>query len=215
MGRLRNLFGKFRTPAGADSPVSTAHKARWVIAGLGNPGGEYARSRHNVGYLVLDALAREAGVDFKSRKFKGVVAEAKVAGEPAILVKPLTYYNLSGECVAAVTSYFKVAPERLIVVHDDLDLEPGRLRLKQGGGDAGNRGVRSIAETLGTRDFIRVRVGIGRPRPGLDSKEHVLEPMGAREIGEFEDAIGRAREAVETIISQGLERAMGRFNQRA
>jgi PTH1 family peptidyl-tRNA hydrolase len=215
MGRIRNLFEKFRPSAGGDSSAAAREKTRWVIAGLGNPGGEYARSRHNVGYRVVEALAREAGTELRSRKFKGLVAEARVAGETAILVKPLTYYNLSGECVAAVLGYFKVAPGRLIVVHDDLDLEPGRLRLKQGGGDAGNRGVRSVAATLGTPDFVRVRVGIGRPRAGADSKDHVLVPMSAREIEEFEDAVERAREAVGSIISEGLERAMSRYNQRA
>ena len=216
MGRIRTLFEKFRPSAARnDSSVAGMEKSRWVIAGLGNPGGEYARSRHNVGYRVAEALAGEAGVELKTRKFKGLLAETRIAGENAIIVKPLTYYNLSGECVAAVLGYFKVPPNRLIVVHDDLDLEPGRLRLKQGGGDAGNRGVRSIVAALGTPDFIRVRVGIGRPRPGAESKEHVLTPMSAREIEEFEAAISRAREAVEAIISEGLERAMNRYNQRA
>jgi PTH1 family peptidyl-tRNA hydrolase len=216
MGRIRSLFEKFRpSAAGTGSSAGGGEKSRWVVAGLGNPGAEYARSRHNVGYRVAEALAREAGVELKTRKFKGLLAEARIAGEPVIIVKPLTYYNLSGECVAAVLGYFKVPPNRLIVVHDDLDLEPGRLRLKQGGGDAGNRGVRSIAATLGSPDFIRVRVGIGRPRPGAESKEHVLAPMSPREIEEFEAAIARAREAVEAIIHEGLERAMNRYNQRA
>ena len=215
MGRIRSLFEKFRPSAVGESSVAGREKTRWVVAGLGNPGGEYARSRHNVGYRVAEALARDAGAELKARKFKGLFAETRIAGETAIVVKPLTYYNLSGECVAAVLSYFKVPPDRLIVVHDDLDLEPGRLRLKQGGGDAGNRGVRSIAATLGTPDFIRVRVGIGRPRPGAESKEHVLTPMSAREIEEFEASISRAREAVEAIISEGLERAMNRYNQRS
>jgi len=216
MGRIKSLFEKFRpSAAGRARAPGAAGRTRWVIAGLGNPGADYARSRHNVGFRALDGLAREAGVEFRLRKFKGLVAEAAVSGEPAMLVKPLTYYNLSGECVAAVLGYFKVPPSHLIVVHDDLDLEPGRLRLKQGGGDAGNRGVRSIAEALGTPDFTRVRVGIGRPRPERDSKEHVLEPLSARELAEFEDSIERARAAVVAIIAEGLERAMGRYNQRA
>lgn len=214
MGRIRSLFEKFRPAAAGDTSVVGREKTRWLVVGLGNPGGEYARSRHNVGYRVVEALARESGAQLKSRKFKGLVAEARIGGEPAIIVKPLTYYNLSGECVAAVLAYFKIAPGKLIVVHDDLDLEPGRLRLKRGGGDAGNRGVRSIVATLGTPDFIRVRVGIGRPRPGADSKEHVLVPMSAREVEEFETAIERASQAVKAIIADGLELAMNRYNQR-
>lgn len=216
MGRLKHLFEKFRPAPGREpSDAEPRARTRWVIAGLGNPGGQYARSRHNVGFFVLEELAHRAGVELKSRKFKGLVAEARVAGEQALLAKPQTYYNLSGECVSAILGYFKVEPSRLIVVHDDLDLETGRLRLKQGGGDAGNRGVRSIAQALGTTGFIRVRVGIGRPRPESDSKDHVLTPMGTRELESLEDTIERACDAVGTIIADGLERAMNRFNQRA
>ena len=130
-------------------------------------------------------------------------------------MKPQTYYNLSGECVAAILGYYKIPAERLIVVHDEIDLEPRQLRLKRGGGDAGNRGVRSIAAVLGTPEFVRVRVGIGRPAPGLEAKDHVLHKMGRTELEAFKASIARAAEAVEAVIASGLERAMNLYNQRA
>jgi PTH1 family peptidyl-tRNA hydrolase len=216
---IKNLFGGFRRAprektAEASAPEPQA-ETRWVIAGLGNPGEEYARSRHNVGFRVMDRIAKSKHAKFDRRKFKGELAEAELADARALLVKPQTYYNGSGECLAAVLGYYKVPAARLIVVHDELDLEAGRLRLKQGGSDAGNRGVRSVAQTLGTPDFIRVRVGVSRPPGESESKDYLLESMSAEARANLDGAIQRAAEAVEAIIADGLERAMGRFNQRA
>ncbi len=211
------LFGGFRAAArscGDEPRAAAAEGPRWVVAGLGNPGAEYARSRHNAGFYVLDRLAEMHAVNFARRKFKGLIAEATLGGARVALVKPETCYNLSGECVAAVLGYFKAPPARLIVVHDDLDLEAGRLRLKQGGGDAGNRGVRSIAQALGAAGFFRVRAGIGRPPPGEASRDYVLRAMSAQEFRAFAPAVERAARAAEAIVAEGLERAMGRFNQR-
>ncbi len=213
---FKKLFQKFRSaPREKDDEAGESREqARWVIAGLGNPGDEYARSRHNLGFRVVDRIAKAQDATFDRRKFKGQVAEAEVAGAPVLLVKPQTYYNLSGECVAAVLGFFKVPPARLIVVHDELDLPAGRLRLKQGGSDAGNRGVRSVTESLGTPDFIRVRVGIGRPPEGDDAKDYLLRVQSAQEREAMEEWVARADEAVDAIVRDGLERAMGRFNQR-
>jgi peptidyl-tRNA hydrolase, PTH1 family len=217
MSGLGRLFGKFRRASrpGTDAAAGRADTQYWIVAGLGNPGRGYARSRHNVGFRALDRLAKHAGAEFSRRKFNGLIAEATLGGERTLLVKPETYYNLSGECLAGVLGYFKLQPARLVVVHDDLDLEAGRLRLKQGGGDAGNRGVRSIAESLGRADFVRVRVGIGRPVGAVDSKDYVLEAVHSGEMRALERAAARAAEAVEAVIAEGLERAMSRFNQRA
>ena len=214
---IRNLFGGFRRAPRekSDEPSESITKARWVVAGLGNPGEEYSRSRHNAGFRVVDRIAKSKGVQFDRRKFKGLIAEAEVGGAPTLLVKPQTYYNGSGECVASLLGYFKVPAARLIVVHDEMDLAAGRLRLKQGGSDAGNRGVRSVAETLGTQDFIRVRIGLGRPPATQDGKDYLLETMSAAARTGLDDSIQRAADAVEAIISDGLERAMGRFNQRS
>jgi peptidyl-tRNA hydrolase, PTH1 family len=196
------------------------------VAGLGNPGEQYSRSRHNAGFMTIDRIAKAKGVEFGRHRFKGVTAEIVLAEQPALLVKPQTFYNLSGECVSALLGYFKIPPEHLIVVHDELDLEAGRLRIKQGGGDAGNRGVRSIAESLGTTDFIRVRIGIGRP-PGYldeiepdpsakteDNKDYLLRPMTSAERQALDPLLERAVSAIEAIAANGLEAAMNRYNRR-
>lgn len=216
MSRVGNLFRRFRSSSREKDDEAPESKAevRWVVAGLGNPGDDYARSRHNLGFRVVELLAKTSRTDFDRRKFQGYLATVELGGASALLVKPQTFYNLSGDCVSAVLSYFRVPPARLIVVHDELDLPLGRLRLKQGGNDAGNRGVRAIAESLGTPDFVRVRVGIGRPPEGDETKDYLLRTQSTQERAALADLIGRAAEAVEAIISDGLERAMGRFNQR-
>jgi PTH1 family peptidyl-tRNA hydrolase len=213
---IKNLFRGFRrTKEEKDEPAEKGfEKERWVIAALGNPGEEYARSRHNLGFRVLDRIAKQKGVDFDRRKFKGLLAETEIAGVPAMLVKPQTYYNLSGECISGVLGYFKTPPSRLIVVHDELDLPVGRMKLKQGGSDAGNRGIRSIIESLGTQEFIRIRVGVSRPQSGSENKDYLLRPLSPEEKAALDSAAVRAMDAVEAIIADGLERAMGRFNQR-
>ena len=230
MAAIKRLFGSFRSSRGrkSDSDSQSRASIQWVVAGLGNPGEEYSRSRHNAGFMTIDRIAKAKDVELGRRRFKGVTAEVTLAEKTAILVKPQTFYNLSGECVSDLLGYFKIAPQNLIVVHDELDLEAGRLRIKQGGGDAGNRGVRSIAESLGTTDFIRVRIGIGRPlgfteemeiepgrRPKTDeNKDYLLRPMTAGERQALAPILERAVSAVETIAAEGLEAAMNRYNQR-
>ena len=216
---LKNLFGSFRrAPKEKDeepAQVEPQDETRWVVAGLGNPGEDYARSRHNAGFAVMDRIAKSKHAIFDRRKFKGLVAETELAGARALLVKPQTYYNGSGECVAAILGYYKVPPSRLIVVHDELDLVVGRLQVKPGGSDAGNRGVRSIDQALGSPNFIRIRIGLNRPPGERDSKDYLLENMSAQARADLEDSLQRAAEAVEAIIGDGLERAMQRFNQRS
>jgi PTH1 family peptidyl-tRNA hydrolase len=226
MAAIKRLFGSFRAARGKKSESESRASIQWVVAGLGNPGEEYSRSRHNAGFMTVDRIAKAKGIEFSRRRFKGVTAETTLAERPAILVKPQTFYNLSGECIADLLGYFKIAPEHLIVLHDELDLEAGRLRIKQGGGDAGNRGVRSIAESLGTTDFIRVRIGIGRPagftvemEPGRqpkteENKDYLLRPMTAAERQTLAPMLERGANAVEAIAQHGLEAAMNRFNQR-
>jgi peptidyl-tRNA hydrolase, PTH1 family len=227
MAAIKRLFGSFRSSRGKKSESESRPSIQWVVAGLGNPGEQYSRSRHNSGFMTVDRIAKAQGVEFGRRRFKGVTAEITLAGKPAILVKPQTFYNLSGECISDLLGYFKIPPERLIVLHDELDLEAGRLRIKQGGGDAGNRGVRSIAESLGTTDFIRVRIGIGRPpgftvemEPGRqpkteENKDYLLRPMTAAERQAMTPILERAANAVEAIAEHGLEVAMNRYNQRS
>jgi peptidyl-tRNA hydrolase, PTH1 family len=216
MAAIKRLFGNFRSSRepGKKSESESRSAVQWVIAGLGNPGDEYSRSRHNAGFMTIDRIAKANGVELTRRRFKGLTAEVALAGKAAILVKPQTFYNLSGECVSSLLGYFKIPPARLIVVHDELDLEDGRLRVKQGGGDAGNRGVRSIAESLGSADFIRVRIGIGRPPAGDENKDYLLRPMSAAERHAMTPSLERAAAAIESIAQDGLERTMNRHNQR-
>lgn len=211
MSRLARLFDRFR-PARAGRPPENA-EARWAIVGLGNPDERYRRSRHNAGFMVIDSLARQSNAALSKRRVKGATARALLDGQPVLLVQPLTYYNLSGECVSALRGYFKIPVERLVVVHDELDLEPGRIQVRRGGGDAGNRGIRSIIDALGSPDFIRVRIGIGHPLGGEDEKDYLLRAMSSDELAEFAAVIERAAGAVRAVVTQDLTRAMNAFNQ--
>jgi peptidyl-tRNA hydrolase, PTH1 family len=183
-----------------------------LVAGLGNPGREYADTRHNVGFMVADELARRHGASFRS-KFSGEVADLRLDGRVALL-KPNTFMNESGRSVGAAVRYFKVPPEALLVVHDEVDLEPGRLQARLGGGLAGHNGLRSVAQHLRTGDFLRLRVGVGRPERGdrRPVADFVLSPF-APEL-DVESLVGRAADAVELVAIEGLEAAQQRFNER-
>ena len=215
MSRISRLFGGFRRKTRDDDTAGERSAIAWVIAGLGNPGKDYAGSRHNTGFMVLDRIARAKQVEFGRKRFNGVTAEADLGGHRAILVKPETYYNRSGDCISSLLGYFKVPAEKLIVVHDELDLGPGRIQIKSGGGHAGNNGIRSIIEALGTQEFIRVRVGIGKPPPGDADHGHILRPVNRGGGSRPDETLDRAMEAIQSIVTDGLSRAMGRYNQRS
>jgi peptidyl-tRNA hydrolase, PTH1 family len=184
-----------------------------LVAGLGNPGREYARTRHNVGFMVSDELARRHGGSFRS-KFSGELAELRAEERRLALLKPQTYVNESGRAVAAAVRFFKVPPERLLVLHDEVDLELGRLQVRMGGGLAGHNGLRSVAQHLKTQDFLRLRIGVGRPERGdpRPVSDYVLSPFEAHE--DADTLVTRAADAVETILRDGLEEAQNRFNER-
>jgi peptidyl-tRNA hydrolase, PTH1 family len=217
MSAIRKLFGGFRSRgrAQSDSAETDQGPITWVIAGLGNPGKKYAHSRHNSGFRVLDRVAETAHASFGKQRFGGVTARAEIAGASVMLVKPETFYNASGECVGGVLGYFKVPVSRLIVVHDELDLGEGRIQIKLGGGDAGNRGVRSIIESLGSREFVRVRIGVGHPEQVADDKEYLLRPMSRAELDAARDGVDRGADAVVNVVADGVERAMARHNRRS
>ena len=182
-----------------------------LVAGLGNPGREYERTRHNVGWMVADELARRHGGSFRS-KFSGQVAEVRAGERRLALLKPETYMNESGRAVSAAARFFKVEPERLLVVHDDVDLEPGRLQARAGGGLAGHNGLRSLAQDLGTQDFERLRIGVGRPGRGDRRSVSDWVLSGFAPEDDLDGLVSRASDAVETIASQGLGAAQATFN---
>jgi peptidyl-tRNA hydrolase, PTH1 family len=182
-----------------------------IVAGLGNPGPEYERTRHNLGWLVMDELASRHGGSFRS-KFSGRLAEVRMDGKRIALLKPDTYMNESGRSLSAATRFFKAQPDALLVVHDDVDLEPGRLQARAGGGLAGHNGLRSIAQALRTQDFLRLRIGVGRPGRG-DRRSVSDYVLSGFEPDEDVDAlVTRSADAVETLIRDGLETAQARFN---
>ncbi|HEX5800326.1 MAG TPA: aminoacyl-tRNA hydrolase [Gaiellaceae bacterium] len=182
-----------------------------LVVGLGNPGREHARDRHNVGWLVADELVRRHGGSYR-QKFSGQLAEVRLDGRKLAVLKPETYMNDSGRSLAAAARFFKVAPEAIAVVHDDVDLEPGRLQARLGGGLAGHNGLRSVKQALGTADFLRLRVGVGRPGRGdrRPVADYVLSPFAPEDDGE--SLVARAADAVETLSRDGLDEAQRRFN---
>lgn len=182
-----------------------------LVAGLGNPGREYERTRHNAGWLVLDELARRHGGSWRS-KFSGSLAEVRLGDLKLALLKPETYMNESGRSVGAAVRFFKVDPEHVLVVHDDVDLEAGRLQARAGGGLAGHNGLRSLAQHLGSQDFLRLRIGVGRPGRGdpRPVADWVLSPFAPED--DAEALIARGADAVEAIAQDGLETAQQRFN---
>ncbi|MET7328554.1 aminoacyl-tRNA hydrolase [Nonomuraea sp. NPDC005650] len=182
---------------------------RWLIAGLGNPGPEYAGNRHNAGFMVLDELAARAGGRFKAHKSRAEVCETRTA----ILAKPLTYMNLSGGPVKALSDFYKIGPERLIVVHDELDVPYGALRAKLGGGDNGHNGLKSITKVLATRDYLRVRFGIGRPPGRMDAASFVLRDFATMERKDLPFLVDRAADVVESLMARGLEVTQNDFHR--
>ena len=182
-----------------------------LVAGLGNPGREYERTRHNAGWLVLDELAQRHGGSWRS-KFSGSLSEVRLGDARVALLKPETYMNESGRSLGAAARFFKVEPEQVLVVHDDVDLETGRLQARAGGGLAGHNGLRSLAQHLGSQDFLRLRIGVGRPGRGdpRSVADWVLSSFAPED--DAEALVSRSADAVETIVSEGLEAAQQRFN---
>jgi len=189
----------------------TASTLDLLVAGLGNPGREYARNRHNVGWMVIDELAKRHGGSFRG-KFSGQLSEIRLGDLRLALLKPETYMNESGRSLGAAARFFKVEPGAILVAHDDVDLEPERLQARLGGGLAGHNGLRSIAQALGTKDFLRLRIGVGRPGRGdrRPVADYVLSDFD--EPTDVDALVSRAADAAETIASDGLEPAQQRFN---
>ncbi len=185
---------------------------RWLVVGLGNPGPRYGGTRHNAGFLVADLLAERLHSRFKAHRGRADLVEGRLAGRPVVIAKPKAFMNLSGGPVASVSRFFKIPVERLIVVHDELDLDYGRLRLKAGGGDNGHNGLKSLRSALGSGEFFRVRVGIGRPPGRQDPADYVLKDFAVAERKELPFHVDRAADAVQALLELGLDAAQNRFN---
>ncbi|MEO3767803.1 aminoacyl-tRNA hydrolase [Streptomyces sp. B8F3] len=188
----------------------------WLVVGLGNPGPGYAGNRHNVGFMVADLLAERVGGRFKAHKSRAQVVEARLgppgpAGRRIVLAKPMAYMNLSGGPVSALAGFYKVPLERMVVVHDELDLDYGTLRLKLGGGDNGHNGLKSLSKSLG-REYLRVRFGVGRPPGRMDVADYVLKDFSAAERKDLDYFVDRTADAVEALVTEGLERAQNAYN---
>jgi len=184
----------------------------WLVVGLGNPGPRYAGNRHNVGFMVLDLLAERVGGRFKAHKGRADVLEGRLAGQRVVLAKPMTFMNVSGGPVASLRDFFKVPVERIVVVHDELDIPFAALRLKRGGGDNGHNGLRSLSQSLGSREYLRVRWGIGRPPGRQDPADFVLKDFTPTERKELPFLVDRAADAVEALLTGSLEAAQNTYH---
>lgn len=183
-----------------------------LLAGLGNPGPRYVGNRHNIGFLVLDELAARIGGKFKAHKAGAEVLEGRLAGRKVVLTKPRGFMNLSGGPVAGTARFYKIAADGIVVIHDELDLPYGALKLKLGGGDNGHNGLRSITKSLGTKDYYRVRFGVGRPPGRMDAADYVLKDFSATERKELAFEIDRCADAAEALVSNGLAAAQNSFH---
>ena len=185
-----------------------------LVVGLGNPGTDYAHTRHNAGFLVVDEVAAAWGISIHQKKFNGELGRGRVNGIETLLVKPQAYMNKSGLPVRQVGDYFKISYQDMLVIHDDIDLEFGRLKIKVKGGHGGHNGVRSLIGALGEDAFVRLRVGVGRSGNEGNVVNHVLGTFNQQERASLEKVIKRARDAVETILCEGAKEGMNRFNDR-
>jgi PTH1 family peptidyl-tRNA hydrolase len=200
-----------------NKPIATTPRTQealtaYLIAGLGNPGREYRDNRHNIGFLALDRLAARLGLSFSRLESKALVTKGEHEGRRLLLAKPQTYMNLSGQAVGALLRYYKVPLENLLVVYDDVDLPLGTLRLRPGGGSGGQKGMASIIERLGSQDFPRLRVGVGRPPGRMNAADYVLEDFTRQEAAILPEILDRAAEAALVFVEDSLDAAMNRFN---
>jgi PTH1 family peptidyl-tRNA hydrolase len=184
----------------------------FLIVGLGNPGKTYQRTRHNLGFQVVDRLAERHDIKIGQKKFKGEFGSGSIGDQRVCLLKPQTYMNLSGGAVAEAVNYHKIPLEQVLIAHDDVDLELGRIQVKFGGGHGGHRGLQSVVESLATDEFTRIRVGVNRPEGDGDVSDYVLEPFSKAERAAAQDAVGRAAEAAAAWLKDGLTTAMNQYN---
>jgi PTH1 family peptidyl-tRNA hydrolase len=183
----------------------------WVIAGLGNPGRRYSRTRHNIGFMVVEEVAHRNRIDFKDKKEGYRIGRGSIERHDILLIEPLLYMNMSGPVVKNVLRKFNIQPENLIAIHDDLDMEIGKLKIKRKGSSGGHKGVESIIQSIGSKDFIRLKIGIGREE-GVLSEDYVLRKFRRNEIMLIKENIQKAADAINSIVLEGVDKAMNKFN---
>lgn len=190
-------------------------KISWIIAGLGNPGLAYANTRHNAGFMGLDELAKMCGIDINTKKFKGCCGDGIVSGERCLLLRPETFMNLSGEAVSAAADFYKIPPENVVVMYDDITLPPGKLRIRRKGSAGGHNGMKSIIALLGTDEFPRIRIGVGaKPRPDYDLADWVLSKFSEEDTKALSPALQNAAMAAELIVQGKIDEAMNKFSSK-
>ena len=188
----------------------------WLIVGLGNPGNEYAKTRHNCGFRAIDALAEKLGCRIDKGKFQGLYGQCSYEGRKVLLLKPQTFMNLSGRSVLPLSAFFKIPPQRIIVLFDDISLDPGKLRIRANGSAGGHNGIKSIIQELGSQDFPRVKIGVGaKPHPDFDLADWVLSTFSAAEEKDLVPALEKAGEAALSIITDGVPKTCNRYSGKA
>lgn len=184
----------------------------YLIVGLGNPEEEYSKTRHNMGFNTINKIAKQYNIELKKNKYEGIYESGIIEGQKVILLKPQTYMNLSGNCIKPFVDFFKIEKERIIVIYDDMDIEPGNIKIKKKGSSAGHNGIKSTIQMLGTEEFARIRIGIGKPKYNDDKINYVIGTIPEEERNKLEEGIEKAKEATIEILKSGIDNAMNKFN---
>ncbi|QTA91799.1 aminoacyl-tRNA hydrolase [Desulfonema magnum] len=192
----------------------TSEKRVHLIAGLGNPGDTYKKTRHNAGFMAVDAVADTYSIPVEKKKFDALIGRGRIQGREVILAKPMSFMNRSGFPIQSIANYFRISSKDMLIIHDDIDLAFGRIKIKEKGGDGGHKGLRSLIAAFGGGEFARLRIGVGRSEIGMSVPDYVLAKFDADEIKEMEQIIIRARDAVVTILCKGAKEGMNRFNKK-
>lgn len=184
----------------------------YLIIGLGNPEAEYSKTRHNMGFNTINKIAQQYNIEINKNKFQGLYESAIIEGQKVILVKPQTYMNLSGNCVKQIADFYKIPKEEILVIYDDMDIEPGKIKIRKKGSSGGHNGVKSIIQMLGTEEFPRIRIGIGRPEHNGDEINYVIGAIPEEQIPILDEGVKKAKEAVIEILKNGIDSAMNKLN---
>ena len=184
----------------------------YLIIGLGNPEEEYSKTRHNMGFNAINKIAEQYGIKVNKSKFQGLYESAIIEGQKVMLIKPQTYMNLSGECIKQFVDFYKIPKEEILVIYDDMDIEPGKIKIRKKGGAGGHNGMKSIIKILGTEEFARIRTGIGRPEHSGDDINYVIGAIPEEEIPKLQEGVEKAKEAVIEILKNGIDSAMNKLN---